>query len=253
MSTTSLPIPNTGIDRLETTPKIGGPSLPKLMIQSLRSRLADLLSLPVDSVRPISSNDRMRLAQQAAQLMQKGTLTFPQVFMRMSTVSGAQDYSSNTYNPVRLYRAGIEVLADDNENSTMRLHLAPAQFNFEVIYQTDSFDTSIEFPQRWITGGLRNALNSTIVFAGAYLDIKCVLSTSIDLPELDKSIEIPNYYEISTSVQVQGYVVSTHRQDTDVEPKIRTVHLTGVFDTQDYVKNIIGSLPSTNRSNHRIR
>lgn len=197
------------------------PSLAKLLILGVMQRLSDVFQVPAERIIPISTSDRMKVAQTAAQKYSNGEIIFPQILLY--TTAFIRGDTEQEYNARAIMRNGVYAKLDDTQNSVKRIHLFPAIMEIEVIYQTNDYFQGLQYGSNWLAAGLSRFLNFTITYMGVPLDIRVDLGSTIQVPELDADISTPNYYEYDCGIRVRGFLESEHRDDTDTVSMLRQV------------------------------
>lgn len=207
--------------------------LSRLLILGVMQRISEFFNVDPKRVVPISTNDRMKVAQRLADKYNNGKVEFPQVLLYVTQVIRGDQESG--YNAAALARSGIYTKMADNENRIQRLHIVPVTLEIEVIYQTNDFFAGMEHTSRWMTGGVRKRLNFTVTYLNFPMDIQVEMSPTMQVPEQDASIDIPNFYEWDAGIRVKGYLDTTEHDDEDQVQMLRTTAL-AVSVVDDIVK-----------------
>ncbi len=208
--------------------------LTRMLILGVMKGISDYFEVPPERVIPISTTDRMKVAQKAAERYNQGNMVFPQILIYITEFARGDQDASNTYNPRALMRNGVYTKMSDDENRVQRLHISPCNIGIEVIYQTNDYFQGIDYATRWMNGGLRKRLNFTLTYMNFPLDIHVDLAPSLQIPEMDASIDIPNYYEYDSGLIVHGFLEDQEHDDEDQVQMLRQT-VTGVSVVADAV------------------
>jgi hypothetical protein len=212
--------------------------LVRLLLLGVMKQLSDVFNVPEKRIVPISSTDRMKVAQKIAERDNEGEILFPQMLLYVTNViRGDQE---QTYNARTLSRAGLYTKLDDNQNAIGRIHIIPVILEVEVIYQTNDYFGGLEYATRWMSAGLHRRLNFSMTYMNFDFDIPIDMAATVVVPEQDASIDIPNYYEYDTGIRVMGYLESEHPDDTDRVVVLRQLEtdVQAVFDVTASAKKI---------------
>lgn len=215
-------------------------SLAEMIILGVSQRLSDLMDVPAKRILPISTNDRMRVAQRVADMKNNGKLELPMIMLHTTTMSrGDQNQDLTGYNARSMSRHGVYTARNDNQTAITRLHLVPAVYEMEVIYLTDSYTAGLTYGSNWLAHSIRGRMNFTLRYNGLPIDMQVHMAPSVTVPERDESVDVPNFYEYDSGIQVVGYVDSTCPDDNATVPLVNQI----IYDFQAVTD--VDAMPAT--------
>lgn len=213
--------------------------LSKLLILGVMMRLADTFDIPTNRIIPISTSDRMKVAQKAAEQSNNAQIVLPQILLYVTNFIRG-DVDNGGYNTRAVARSGVYTKLDDNSGAIQRLHLIQCTMEVEIIYQTNDFFGGLNYAADWLAAGVHQRMNFTLKYMNLPLDIRVEMSEQLAVPEQDASIDVPNYYEYSAGVRVRGWLDSRHQDSEDRVSMLRQVvyAVSAVSDTEVALKQL---------------
>ncbi len=181
--------------------------LENMQITGLLSRLQSAFEL---QNRPVflSTSDRWHLsdrlnAQGKGNSQAANTIQLPQMFLRLVSMGTNQ----NSYNAGALAVQGVYGALKEGSNVKNRYRFQPVTFGFEVILVAQSFEDIFRFARNYLLFGVvRGALNFTLNYDGIAIDVRVQTDDSVQAPEKDASVDVVNLYEMTTNLQMNGWI-----------------------------------------------
>lgn len=174
-----------------------------LIIQGLLGQLQTTFNCPAYFV---STTDRWRIAQLLDKQKNK-PVTLPTIFLKIGNAS----LTTTTYNPRTLARRGMYGAGTDDKNVINNVPLVPVDLQFEVIYLTTDFYESLAFVSNWMFAATSADLNMTVEYSNVDIDIKSQLEPNLTVPDRENSSDVPNLYELSGTLTINGYFTNGSR------------------------------------------
>jgi len=134
---------------------------------------------------------------------EKHAIEYP--FMYLSLTSAG--VNSQSYNPHVLLRRGMYGEVDETGNSVTKYPILPIQYQFVWTYITQSQEELFSFLRRWLFASQSKGLNFSLTYAGIRLDIKVILSPTLEVPTKDALADTVNVYVYQGEMEVYGYSV----------------------------------------------
>jgi hypothetical protein len=171
----------------------------------------------------VTSTDRwFHLAEMQKQANQK--LEFPYLYLKLTSVSTAEQMSGDNLVARNLYRFGSYGGVNANNTTINRHRLIPADFEVEVYFITDDYIDVTRYINRWMFGAVNKALNFTANFDDISLSIRVNLNQTAQIAEKENDVNQVNYYEITNTALIKGYM----SPDISIEDVEKTNLLTKV-------------------------
>lgn len=151
-------------------------------------------------------------------------LEYPMAFLKVTGIGGAADRYVSPY----LARTGAQIVATDDDNSSIAVKLLPANFQVEVEYRTNEFDLSVDhsvlaFSRRWLFARRNGYLKFNVAYGKVSLQIGAILDEQVNVPERSSTTEQAPEYLVTASLQLLGWVS---------EPITKTIGTVNAVDVQ---------------------
>lgn len=141
-----------------------------------------------------------------SRLLNGKPVTYPYAFMTVQNIGFNRDsYSSNW-----LARRGLISTVDANNVAT-RVRLMPANFDLEIEYVTNKFQSgdqgsALAFVRRWMFASRAGYLKFNVKYGSITLGISATLSDQPPIPLRENATENETSFKITTNVTLHGYV-----------------------------------------------
>lgn len=193
----------------------------RALLNGLVERVSDVFQLESNQIIVTSRNDKTRLAaDQAKQQNGTGQIKMPRMYLVPNSFSWAGDMG---YKARQAQLVGVIYNSDDDDGGYFKKILIPCGMRLEVFYQTESFDTLLDFVADWACRvSVSAGLSFTMNYGSVSKDIKVIADNQdITIPELDATVDNSNpYYEAQTSLVIHGFLESVH---PDANSKISAI------------------------------
>lgn len=153
----------------------------------------------------VQANDKTKILERL--FGQGKPLTFPYAYFVIRRIS----YGTDTWNPHQWARRGI-IFAPPESGSIRAARMVPADFEIEVTYVTDKFDSVTDqgsvrsFVRRWMLAHRAGYLKFNIQYGRLMFRVGATLAKDITIPERENVTDNEIKLEINTSVTLHAYV-----------------------------------------------
>lgn len=225
----------------------------KLVLSGVMQQMADTFEIPPSQMVFFATTNRMQIAERIAKIREGegATVKWPIVFVHVTGFSEALGTDLHAVNAKTLARSGINVHMADTQNFTLNVKIVPVVFEAEVIFMSDNWDDAFKFSCKWMSVALENLLNFTMTYHNFPIDVRCKLGNSLSTPDRDESVNQPNLFEYSSTLEIGGYVQSARPDAVSKVSIIRQITTTAEQTTEGNTQFVQGQkrlLPTANRS-----
>lgn len=152
----------------------------------------------------INQNDKTKILERI--FGQGKPLEYPYAYFEVTSVSA----NVESYNPNFLARRGLLVNVDSS-TSAQTVRILPTNFEVEVTYVTNEFQTVeqgsiLAFVRRWLLARRMGYLKFSINYGKFNLNVSLTSSDSLPIPQRGNIGETETSYELKTSTIIHGYV-----------------------------------------------
>lgn len=192
------------------------PPIEKMVIKGVQEMLAQTFGLTSDRIVFFATTDRMKIAEKVAKLHEglEGKVKWPLILLHLNSMSLGTEENLHGYNTRSLARHGMYLKASEQKTRLLKAALIPVVMDIEVFYMTDSFDQAFAYSAAWLTTAVQNRLNFTVTYSNVGIDVRTQMSTSINTPDREESVEQPNVFEYVSNMRVAGYANDAHPDGT---------------------------------------
>ena len=191
-----------------------------MVLAGTQQSLEQALGIARGSIIFIASSDRLKLAQKLTE-MQNGPaakIAWPLLFMHLSSVATGLDAPEHAYNTKSFTRHGVYVKIDEGQLKARKVNLVPTVFEFEVVYMVDNFAAAFAFTNNWMAQSMNNRANFTVTYGNKGFDIRVKMASNMTTPDMEASVDQPNVFEYTSTIQVIGYSSDPHPDgESDVQ------------------------------------
>lgn len=152
----------------------------------------------------VTTNEQATIAQIA-----KGgePLTYPYAFI----TPGTSGPNTESYVANRLARHGLVAVVEDNQLVGHRVRLMPTNFDVEVKYVTNEYQSTKQgsvtaFQRRWLFARRTGSLQYNIRYGRISVGIQVTLSDSVPFTPRENAPDSETAYQVVTSATIHGYI-----------------------------------------------
>lgn len=132
-------------------------------------------------------------------------LEYPYAYFSLTSISA----NTESYNAHSMMRRGI-VINVNNENTVQTVRVIPTNFELELHYVTNKFESIDQgsvraFARRWLLARRAGYLKFNIKYGRLSLGVNLTLPDSISIPSRDNIVEGTTDYDVSVNLTIHGY------------------------------------------------
>lgn len=149
-----------------------------------------------------NANDKTKTL---ARVFEGKPVVYPYMFLVMQSLSqNTESYTTN-----KMARQGVSLQSSEGQSNTVRM--IPANFEFEVEYVTNKFQSLeqgsvLAFSRRWLFARRCGYLKFNIKYGRLALWISSTLGDSVTIPQLENKVETETSYKSTVNLTVHGYI-----------------------------------------------
>lgn len=173
-----------------------------LILAQFQSRFQQVFDAPCVFA---NQNDKTQILQR---LFSNGeSLKYPYAFFTLKNVQ----HNINSYNSHSMGRRGMVMSVQQSAHQYKTVRILPVNFDVEVHYVTDTFDSVdqgsvIAFTRRWLLARRFGYLKSVVQYGSLRFGIGTTLVDSVAVPTRENILEHEVKYEIQTALTIHGYI-----------------------------------------------
>jgi len=179
-----------------------------------------------------NANDKTKAL---ARVFEGRPVVYPYMFIVLQSLS----QNTDSYTTNRLARRGLVIQTSEGQSQTVRM--LPANFEFEIEYVTNKFQSLeqgsvLAFTRRWLFARRCGYLKFNIKYGRLALWIASTLGDTVTVPTLENKVEAETAYKSTVNLTVHGYLS---------EPELGTQGVVQDVRLNEFIVDADGSVPGS--------